>query len=186
MYCNEQAHYYLNEYDYAECPFCYKRIQNSNPIKFTCCNNMEITNNRSCFICKQCASVHEYETAREYIDFHENRYRIKRKSVYNRKYHLQNKITNLCITNNISISYKDKQKILDVFKIIDDVIPIINCGKRKRMIKIDFILNKFFHSLNINIKISQKDSKQTLLYNQKYWDDINSLIGKEIQSILIR
>lgn len=147
---------------------------------------MEITNNSSCFICKQCASVHEYQTAREYIDFYENRYRIKRKSVYNRKYHLQNKIRSLVELNNIQISYSDQQKILDIFKTIDKILPIVNNNTRKRMIKIDFILNKLFHLLNINIKISQKESKNTSLCNEKYWDQINSLIGDEIQAILYR
>ena len=30
-----------------------------------------------------------------YIDFHENMYKIKRKSIYNRKYHILNHIENL-------------------------------------------------------------------------------------------
>lgn len=186
MYCDKSVHFYLKQENYIECPFCYKQIQNSNPIKSTCCNNMEITNNSSCFICKQCASVHEYQTAREYIDFYENRYRIKRKSVYNRKYHLQNKIRSLVELNNIQISYGDQQKILDIFKTIDKILPIVNNKTRKRMIKIDFILNKLFHLLNINIKISQKESKDTSLCNEKYWDQINSLIGDEIQANLYR
>ena len=54
------------------------------------------------------------------------------------------------------------------------------------MIKIDFILNKLFQLLNIDIQIPQKDSKQTLLYNQNYWEKINSLIGDKIQAILDR
>ena len=186
MYCDKSVHFYLNQENYIERPFCYKQIQNSNPIKSTCCNNMEITNNGSCFICKQCSSVHGYQTARGYIDFYENRYRIKRKSVYNRKYHLQNKIRSLVELNNIQISYSDQQKILDIFKTIDKILPIVNNKTRKRMIKIDFILNKLFHLLNINIKISQKESKNTSLYNEKYWDQINSLIGDEIQAILYR
>ena len=186
MYCDKSVHFYLNQENYIERPFCYKQIQNSNPIKSTCCNNMEITNNGSCFICKQCSSVHGYQTARGYIDFYENRYRIKRKSVYNRKYHLQNKIISLVELNNIQISYSDQQKILDIFKTIDKILPIVNNKTRKRMIKIDFILNKLFHLLNINIKISQKESKNTSLYNEKYWDQINSLIGDEIQAILYR
>ena len=54
------------------------------------------------------------------------------------------------------------------------------------MIKIDFILKKLFHLLNIKIKIAQKESKDTSLCNEKYWDQINSLIGDEIQAILYR
>ena len=147
---------------------------------------MDITNNSSCFICKQCASVHKYQTATEYIDFYENRYKIKRKSVYNRKYHLQNKIRSLVELNNVQISYSDQQKILDMFKTIDKILPIVNNKTSKRMIKIDFILNKLFDKLKIPIKIPQKESKYASSYNEQYWNKINSLIGGEIQSILDR
>lgn len=157
MYCDKSVHFYLNQENYIECPFCYKQIQNSNPIKSTCCNNMEITNNGSCFICKQCSSVHGYQTAREYIDFYENRYRIKRKSVYNRKYHLQNKIISLVELNNIQIPYHTHKKIFDIFAVIDRVLPMVNNKTRKRLIKIDFILNKLFFLLNFKLKIPQKD-----------------------------
>ena len=188
MYCNKSIHFYLDKEFSIECPFCYKRIQHPNPQKYKCCDNMEITNNSSCFICKQCASVHGHQTYREYIYFYENLYRIKRKSVYNRKYQLQNKIRTLCYQNNVQISYSNQQKILAIFKQIDEilVLSIVNNKTRKRMIKIDFILNKLFHLLHINIKISQKESKDTLLHNEKYWDKINSWIGNEIQAIFDR
>lgn len=186
MYCNKFIHFHLKEENFIECPFCYEIIQNSNPQTYKCCDDTNITNDASCLICKNCASVHGYQPVKEYIDFYENRYRIKRKSVYNRKYQLQNKIRSLVELNNIQISYSDQQKILDIFKTIDKILPIVNNKTRKRMIKIDFILNKLFHLLNINIKISQKESKDTLLCNEKYWDQINSLIGEEIQSILDR
>ena len=78
MYCNESIHYALNEDHYVQCPFCYKQIQNSNPIKSTCCNKMDITNNDSCLICKNCASVHGYQPAKEYVDFHEKKHLIKK------------------------------------------------------------------------------------------------------------
>ena len=186
MYCNESIHLYLHEDGYIDCPFCYEIMQNPNPQTYKCCDDTDITNYDLCLICKNCASVHGYQLSKEYIDFYEKRYRIKRKSVYNRKYHLQNKIINICILNNTHISYINKQKILDIFKKIDQILPIVNNKTRKRMIKIDFILNKLFHLLNMNIKISQKESKKAFLYNEKYWNQINSLIGKEIQSILVR
>lgn len=115
MYCNESIHSYLYEELYIDCPFCYKLIQTPNLQIHTCCNNMYIINNEFCFICKICGSVYGYQLAREYIDFYENRYRIKRKSVYNRKYHLQNKIMSLCSQYAIQTSYNNEQKILDIF-----------------------------------------------------------------------
>ena len=186
MYCNESIHFHLKKENHIECPFCDEKIQNPNTQTYKCCDDTNTTNCDSCLICENCASVHGYQPAKEYIDFYENRYRMKRKSVYNRKYHLQNKIMSLVELNNTHISYSKQQKILDIFKKIDQILPIVNNKTRKRMIKIDFILNKLFHLLNINIKISKKESKQAFLYNEKYWNRINSLIGKEIQSILVR
>ena len=186
MYCDKDIHFYLIEYNHVQCPFCYKQIQKYSSKPFKCCFSMNVNLYDQSFVCFNCGSVHGYERSVPYIDFYENRYRIKRKSVYNRKYHLQNKIRSLVELNNIKISYSDQQKILDIFKTIDKILPIVNNKTRKRMIKIDFILNKLFHVLNINIKISQKESKNTLLCNEKYWDQINSLIGDEIQAILYR
>ena len=194
MYCDKSIHFYLNQENYIECPFCDEKIQNFNPIKYTCCDNMNIINDdllsiykgHICLICENCASIHGYQPSKEYIDFYANRYRMRRKSVYNRKYHLENKIINLVRLHNTQISYSDQKKIFDIFEKIGRILPIINNGTRKRMIKIDFILNELFCLLNINIKIPRKESKKAFLYNKKYWDRINSLIGKEIQSILVR
>lgn len=136
------------------------------------------------FVCLNCASLHGYEVSSEYIDFYENRHRIKRKSIYNRKYHLQNKI--LRYAYDIQIPYHIYKKILDIFAVIDKVLLKVNNDTRKRLIKIDFILNKLFALLNFKFAIPPKDSKKTLLYNENYWKTINSLCGEEIQSILDR
>ena len=194
MYCNEFIHLGLIDLDYIQCPFCYEQIQTFNRLKYTCCDNMKIINDylwsickgHTCLLCERCGSVHGYETAKEYIDFYEKRYRIRRKSIYNRKYHLQNKIFNLRRIHNVDMSFKQNKQILDIFTKIDIVLPIVNNNTRKRLIKIDFILNKLFSLLNINIQIPQKGLKHTLLYNENYWNKINSLIGEEIQSILDR
>ena len=186
MYCDENVHLALNELDYIICPFCYKQIQIHTVKNSQCCLKMNIYNFYDHFVCLSCSSLHGYSVSFGYIDFHENKYLIKRKSVYNRKYHLQNKIITLCYQNKIQISYSNQQKILDIFKTIDKILPIVNNKTRKRIIKIDFILNKLFHLLNINIKISQKESKNTSLCNEKYWNQINYLIGDEIKAILYR
>lgn len=186
MYCDENLHYYLKEHNYIICPFCLEQIEECHSKPFQCCFSMNVDLYDHSFVCFNCGSVHGYEKSLPYIDFYENRYRIKRKSVYNRKYHLQNKIRSLVELNNIQISYSDQQKILDIFETIDKILPIVNNKTRKRMIKIDFILNKLFHLLNINIKISQKESKNTSLCNEKYWEKINSLIGDKIQAIIDR
>lgn len=111
---------------------------------------------------------------------------IRKKSIYNRKYHLQNKILDIICTKNIQISHKQQKQILDVFEKIDKVLLLVHCKGRKRLIKIDFILNKLFDKLKIPIKLGQKDSKQISLFYKQYWNKINSLCGEEIQSILDR
>ena len=87
MYCNESIHFHFKEASYIECPFCYKQIQNPNPQTYKSCDNMNISNN-NCLVCKSCGTVKGYKPVKEFIDFYENRYRIKRKSVYHRKYHI--------------------------------------------------------------------------------------------------
>ena len=46
-----------------------------------------------------------------YIDFNENRHKIKRKSVYHRKYHIGNRLNQINEKHDTEISYKKKQKI---------------------------------------------------------------------------
>ena len=186
MYCNKDIHYALNENAYVQCPFCYKIIGICNSKKYKCCLVMNVGHLNNSFVCLNCASVHGYQRVKEYINFYENRYRIKRKSVYNRKYHLQNRIRTLCVENNVQISYHKQQKILQIFEKIDNILSIVNNNLRKRMIKIDCILKILFEYLGIKIEITQSSSNKTSVYNKQYWEKINSLIGDEIQAILDR
>ena len=41
-------------------------------------------------VCINCGQVHDYLTADEYVDFYENRHKIRKRSVYHRKYHIIN------------------------------------------------------------------------------------------------
>ena len=72
-------------------------------------------------VCKNCGQVHDYLTADEYVDFYENRYRMKRKSVYHRKYHIINVMDNIAQINGIQIGYYNREKILRIFRLIDNV-----------------------------------------------------------------
>ena len=62
-------------------------------------------------ICKVCGTVNGYQGANEYTNFHENMYKIVKKSVYGRKYHLENVINK----NGITLSYHDVDKKLSDF-----------------------------------------------------------------------
>ena len=85
-------------------------------------------------VCKNCGQVHDYLTADEYVDFYENRHRIKRKSVYHRKYHMLNAIKDIAHNNNIQVGYYNREKILRIFRLIDQVIPQVNNFRRGRLL----------------------------------------------------
>ena len=66
-------------------------------------------------MCINCGQVDKYEIVNEFIDFHENRHKIFRKSVYHRKYHICNTINSICSKDNIQITTIDKNMILEIF-----------------------------------------------------------------------
>ena len=64
--------------------------------------------------------------------------RIRKKSVYHRKYHILNIIDDITRNNKIQISYNDREKILRIFALIDQVSPQVD-HYRKRMVSIKLI-----------------------------------------------
>ena len=55
------------------------------------------------------------------MDFYENRHRIRKKSVYHRKCHILNVINVIAQKNNIQIGYYNREKILRIFALFDQV-----------------------------------------------------------------
>ena len=173
------------------CPFCDQNLEDSDEkpqdrlTKYdSCCESPEIINDNLMLVCLSCGSVHRYETSTEYVDFYESKHLIKRKSVYHRKYHISNILTDLSVQNKIVISVEQKNKILRTFAEIDKIIPKIN-ETRKRIISINFILRKIFKLLSIkfdNLPISK--SKRTLTSYEKYWKQINTLISNKLKEII--
>ena len=47
-------------------------------------------------VCQTSSTVDSYGRASEYVDFCENKYKIVKKSVYQRKYHLENMLNVIC------------------------------------------------------------------------------------------
>ena len=87
----------------------------------------------------------------EYIDNNENKFKIMRNSVHYRKYHIQNVMFNKCSKGNMQITTIYKNKIFEIFKKIESVLPQIN-GDRKRMINIDFILKQILMMMRSQYK----------------------------------
>ena len=112
-------------------------------------------------VCKNCGQIHDYLTADEYVDFYENRHRIKRKSVYHRKYHILNVINDIAHDNNIQVGYYKRERI---FRLIDQVIPQVNNFHRRRLINVNFIIKRVFDILGVEYKIIPITQSNTLRY----------------------
>ena len=113
--CNKEVHELLIQKDNTiNCIFCNKEIQDpGKPRRYFCCKNMKLIKDKL-VLCKNCGQVHDYLTADEYVDFYENRHKMKRKSVYHRKYHILNVINDIAQNNNIQVGYYNREKILRI------------------------------------------------------------------------
>ena len=185
MYCNSDIHDYLKESEVV-CPFCDEKIEDSNkkPKDDECCDNQEVITTDGMQVCRSCGVIQGYTYVKEYVDFYENRHRFIRKSVYNRKYHVNNNILKIQEKYGIELSNSQKNKIDSIYVAIGNVINDVNCT-RKRMISVNFIMRKIFKMMGIpykNIPISK--SKKTLAFYDRYWAKIMFLIGDNIKSII--
>ena len=186
MNCNIVLHKELIKDGYVECPFCNEMIGESSVKKETCCDYQDIIkNNNGANVCQSCGIVQGYASVDEYVDFYENRYRIKRKSVYNRKYHINNVLTELSLKNKITYSVEQKNNIMRIFNEINKILPQIN-GERKRLISVNFILSLILRLMNLQYKyVKVSKSKKTLAVYQQYCKQIDILIGDKIKRIII-
>lgn len=186
MCCNSQIHDELKNTKEFACHFCDEQLEDVVVSDEPCCENMDLIKDNGANVCCYCGSVHNYDAVNEYLDFHDNLFKIRRKSVYHRKYHIINRIDNVSIKNGVSISFKNKEKIIKVFQVIDKILPQIN-GDRKRMICINYALIKLFKMLGLSYKnISISKSKKTLAFYNKYWRDVLSLVGDDIELIITK
>ena len=155
MYCNSDIHDYLKESEVV-CPFCDEKIEDSNkkPKDDECCDNQEVITTDGMQVCRSCGVIQGYTYVKEYVDFNENRHRFIRKSVYNRKYHVNNNILKIQEKYGIELSNSQKNKIDSIYVAIGNVINDVNCT-RKRMISINFIMRKIFKMMGYLTKIFQ-------------------------------
>ena len=115
MMCNKEVHELLIQEGQVNCIFCNEQIQDPGKLERDfCCDSMRLIKDNF-LVCKNCGQVHDYLSADEYIDFYETRYRIKRKSIYHRKYHIMNTLNDIAQKNNIQLDYYDRESILRMF-----------------------------------------------------------------------
>ena len=181
MFCSYQIHDELKNMNEPLCPFCDQQLFEVNKAVEPCCSeqNMETVNGMN--TCINCGSVNGYDYVPDYFYFHENMYKIRQKSVYHRKYHIENVINSI---SDIQLTYSQRDKIYEVFIEINSILQKVNDG-RKRMISIKFILKQLFPMLGLPYKDIQvtKNIKKLKDY-EKYWEKVQSLIGDRIQSII--
>ena len=104
--CNKNIHDELIDIGESECPYCCNELlikgdTSSDP----CCDNEQIVNIDGIRVCVDCGIVHTFISKDDYIDFYENIYRIRRKSIYIRKYHIENSLNNLPINKRVELTY---------------------------------------------------------------------------------
>jgi len=84
-------------------------------------------------VCNRCSQTHGYELVRKFVDFYEKRHIFHKKSVYFRKYHIENTINRITRNYKINMDGEVRQKIFRIFNLINDITPKLNNG-RKRMV----------------------------------------------------
>ena len=189
MDCEIGIHEAFIELKQNICPFCKQPLEDEKKCDiieeyYLCCDCREIVINNGYIVCKNCGIVQGYKKAKEFINFYENLYRIRRKSIYHRKYHLNNILMDIGTKYNITFSVEQKNKITRIFSEIGKILPQIN-GERKRMISLNFILIQVLRMMDIPFnKIPISKSKNTLASYQQYWTQIILLIGDIIKGII--
>ena len=183
--CDTKIHDDLITINESECPYCDELLVKGNIITNFCCENPEIRDIDGIQVCTDCGLVHSCLSKSDYIDFFENVYRIRRKSIYIRKYHIENIMNDLLLNQGVELTYDQRARIYKVFEHIGHILPQIN-GNRKRIISIRYILHNILEMMNLSYNIDITKSKRTLAFYHEYWTKIMSLIGDKIESIIVK
>ena len=196
MICGDEIHVALKEVGVLECIFCRHKFMEEKSIEDDlCCDKRDIINDDGKSVCRSCGIVSGFGFARECVNFHQNRYRFIRKSVYHRKYHIRNKIFEIRNKYGILLNCRQREAIERVFEEIGKIVNQVN-GQRKRLISVNFIIRKLLISLVCKLdfmgvphelkyeRIPISKSRKTLDFYDKYWDQIMEIIGDKIKAIM--
>ena len=186
MTCTNEIHNELLKMNELICPFCNKKMIEIYNIKSfdSCCSEQDIGNINGMNTCINCGLVDGYVFVNEYFNFHDNIYKIRKKSVYHRKYHIKNVLYSISSKNNIQLTSYQIEQIQKVFVEIDSVLPKVE-NRGKRIMSIKFIIKQLFEMLELPYKdIYVTKLKKTYKYYKQYWEKVQSLIGDRIQLII--
>ena len=184
MCCNYQIHDELKTMEESTCHFCGQLLEEGDKADEPCCGKKDIETVDGMNVCVNCGSVHCFDYVAEYVDFFGNIQKIRRKSIYHRKYHIENVLNSISCENNFQLTFGQREQIYKVFAAIDSVLHEVNDG-RKRMISIKFVIKQLFKMLGLPYKgIQVTKSKRTLKYYKQYWTLVESLKGDRIKEII--
>ena len=122
MSCDCKIRDELKSMEECTCPFCNEQLVKINEAVELCCGEEDIEIINGMNTCINCGLVHSYDYVPEYFGFYENLYKMRWKSVYHRKYHIQNVLDSLSFKNNVCLTYKQRKCIHKVFIEIDSVL----------------------------------------------------------------
>ena len=185
--CDKELHEEFIAIGQDTCVFCFELLIRGDQSTDPCCNMLQIENIFGINTCIRCGMIDNYATESEFIDYTTNMYKIRKKSIYCRKYHIENILNELSLENKIKLDSNHRLVIYKIFEEIDTILPKIQDDSRRRLISIYYILKMLFQMMNIpSEKIPISKSKRTLQYYEKFWALILELIGDKIQIIIDR
>ena len=175
---------FLHCYDF--CIYCnhHKETTNDQPNIPYCCQQQNLKDISGQVTCINCGQVVYEDFKTDNINFHTNLYKIYKKTVYNRKYHLSHTLDQIIFQYKVPISCSNSFKIHKIFVEINKILPQIN-GERKRIISLKYLLHRILQLMKIDsskIELT-KSPKNMKLYNV-YWNDIMGIIGTKIMHII--
>ena len=181
--CNNNIHNELIVINQDKCPFCEKLLILGDNKLDKCCLDYKIVDIDGIYTCIACGKVNGVVYKSDFFDFHENMYKIVKKSKYIRKYHIENLLNNILINQGVKLTHKQRTQIYKIFELIGFVTNQIN-ENRKRIISIKYLLKRIFDIMDIKYRIPITKSIRTLNFYNAYWEKIMSLIGDKTESTL--
>ena len=149
IFCDTEMHDGLQEMGEIKCPFCELQLNKSKMKQNNkCCDEEDIIIHSGQMVCQNCGIVHGFKNAKEYFDYYANRHRFVRKSVYERKYCINNRLLDIQCNYQINLTCQDQIKMKKIFSEIGKILDKVN-GSRKRMISINFIIRKVLSMMNL-------------------------------------
>ena len=184
MNCNSVIHDELKNMEECTCPFCDQQLVEVHKAAELCCGDQDIEIIDGMNTCINCGFIYSHEYVTESFNFYDKMHLMRRKSVYHRKYHIENVLDSISNKNNIQLTYYQRKRIHKVLIVIDSVLHKVENG-RKRIISIKYIITQLFKMFGLPYKdINVTKSKSTLKYYEQYWEKVQSLLGDKIQSII--